>query len=473
MNTSETLRFATARLREVLTKTNEDEQVAGIIAAQHEVLARYQAVFAPAHLSHVTEKEFTGFLLFRNNHHWTGLHRTGESLCADANMPRLREALTILLDESQPIGDRLDRLIPNSAPLFMEKFGRATITAILHVTHPDKYGVYNGTSEAGMKEVGVFPSFERGASFSHRYMEVNKTLHELASELGMDLWRLDALWWLMKRRGASKRAKQTARRPRFPVCIPMKQLKPVSKVDFGEAQESTLGSFCTKRKKPFSTVDVCRSVERYMKGEGKDMGRKPNERYASFDYCFNHFRSFYEANRIGDICCPENIHQSCLQIGFYLASWGMFRGNTTLLKKSARIFMPLVKRIVQLDGRLWEVDVDSYTGENIDLLLKARDAIHEALGTETDASVTLVTKIMLGIYGNVPAFDDNVKKGLGVNSFTRKNLKKVAAFYECHKEVIDSFQRDIRTFDFRTGEETNRHYTKAKIVDMAAFIEGQ
>jgi hypothetical protein len=446
MNPSETMKSATARLREALTKTGEDEQVAGIIAARDTVLASYRAVFAPDHLPLLTEGEFKEFLHFENNHHWTGLERKGYSLCAD--MPRLREALTILLDESQPIRGRLDRLTPKAAPPFMPKFGKALVTAILHVTQPDKYGVYNGTSEAGMEAVGVLPSFERGASFSDRYVEVNKTLNELASELGIDLWTLDALWWLMKRRGTSKRSKQPTSKLRRTGYIPKKRLA------------------------RFSDMDVLRNVERFMKGKGKDKGRKPNERYASFDYCFNYFRSFYEENRVSDICCDKNIHESCLQLAFYLASWGMLRGNTNLLKKSAKIFTPLLETIVQLGGRLWEVDVDSYT-DNMDILLKAGNAIREALGSEVKATDTLVTKIMLGVYGNVPAFDKYVRKGLGVNKLTDESLKVVSEFYETHKDVIDRFQREILTLDFHTGKETTRHYTKAKIVDMAAFIGGQ
>ncbi len=401
------------------------------------------------HLPQLTEEELKEFLLFDNNQHWTGLARKGSSLCT--KMPRLRKALALLLDESHPIGERLDRLIPKTGRPFMPKLGKALVTAILHVAHPDKYGVYNGASEAGMEAVGVLPSFERGASFSDRYLEVNKALHELASALETDLWTLDALWWLMKPKRASKQAKQAIHEPHPPGYIPRKRLA------------------------LFSKVNVCRNVERFMEGEGKDKGRKPDERYASFDYCYNYFRSFYEQNRVGDICCPENIHQSCLQLAFYLASWGMLRGNTVLLKKSARIFIPLLERIVQFGGGLWTVDVDAYTDTNIDLLLETGDAIHDALGSETNATVTLVTKIMLGVYGNVPAFDTYVKKSLGVNEkrLTEKSLKAVAAFYGCHKDEIDRFQREIRTLDFRSGKETDRHYTKAKIIDMAAFIERQ
>lgn len=276
MNPSETMKLAAAQLRAALAKADEDEQVAGIIAARDKVVARYKEVFAPDRLPVLTEDEFKGFLLFDNNRHWTGLARKGYSLCAD--MPRLREALAILLDEGQPIRDRLDRLIPKSAPRLMQKLGRAVITAILHVANPERYGIYNGTSEAGMEAVGVLPTFERGASFADRYFEVNETLHGLASELDTDLWTLDALWWLMKPR----RAKQTTHKAGTPGCIPAKPLA------------------------LFKAVDVRRNVKRFMEGKGKDRGRKPDERYASFDYCYNYFRSFYEQNCVGDICCPEN-----------------------------------------------------------------------------------------------------------------------------------------------------------------------
>jgi len=37
---------------------------------------------------------------------------------------------------------------------------------------------------------------------------------------------------------------------------------------------------------------------------------------------------------------------------------------------------------------------------------------------------------------------------------------------------LDEFQQTICTFDFLTGEKTERHYTKAKIVDMALVMEG-
>ena len=49
-----------------------------------------------------------------------------------------------------------------------------------------------------MEAVGTFPTFERGASFSDRYLAVNDVLNDLAQELQIDLWTLDSLWWKIK-----------------------------------------------------------------------------------------------------------------------------------------------------------------------------------------------------------------------------------------------------------------------------------
>jgi hypothetical protein len=50
-------------------------------------------------------------------------------------------------------------------------------------------------------------------------------------------------------------------------------------------------------------------------------------------------------------------------------------------------------------------------------------------------------------------------------------LKKIKKFYDNHKELIDSVK--IYTLDYHTAKETERLYSKAKIIDMIGFIEGQ
>ena len=48
----------------------------------------------------------------------------------------------------------------------------------------------------------------------------------------------------------------------------------------------------------------------------------------------------------------SNMQLSCLQLGFYLASWGMLRGSTDLLKRSVKHLAPLVEAIADAPPRI-------------------------------------------------------------------------------------------------------------------------
>lgn len=118
------------------------------------------------------------------------------------------------------------------------------------------------------------------------------------------------------------------------------------------------------------------------------------------------------------------------------------------------------------------IDVDTYTEENIKVLLDCKREIISYLGNGKTPTDTLVSKIMLGIFANVPAFDTFFRNGLKTHSFGRKSLKYINEFYNENYEVIDKYHNQIFTFDFNTGKETERKYTRAKIIDMIGFIEG-
>ncbi len=211
------------------------------------------------------------------------------------------------------------------------------------------------------------------------------------------------------------------------------------------------------------------NIKRYIDGDTASEGRKPDARYASFDYCFNYFQSFRDAGESAFLARPDHIQLSCLHLGFYLASWGMLRGSAELLKKSARHLTPIVKVIANAEASLWEIDAHSYSEENIQRLLDAARTLRQA---QPGMSDILVTKIMLGVFGNVPAFDSNFKNGFRVAKFGQKTLRKIGAFYQEHAKVIDKYR--IPTLDFVTGKPTRprRNYTRAKVIDMAFFIEG-
>ncbi len=157
------------------------------LSDRKEVYERYQAHFRPGQVEKIGEETFISFLNNKNNKHWSGLHRRKTKLTRD--MEALREGLSVLVDETRPIGPRFTEALEK-----VDGLGKGTATAVLHVAYPEQYGVWNGTSEDAMETLGLLPDFERGASTGEKYGAVNEVLLSLAEELSTDLWTLDFLW---------------------------------------------------------------------------------------------------------------------------------------------------------------------------------------------------------------------------------------------------------------------------------------
>lgn len=208
-------------------------------------------------------------------------------------------------------------------------------------------------------------------------------------------------------------------------------------------------------------VDIEAAVGRYLRD------RDPSARYTSFDYCFNHFQQHRTA--VAAWGEPAGMEASCLHLGFYLASWGMLRGSSDLLQRSARHLMPLIEAIADAPAEVWALDLDGYDSEGIDLVHQFALDVRRAL-RPVDASDILVTKVMLGVFGCVPAFDTYFKKGFGVSTFSKGSLRLIGEFYRANAPIIDQLRQP--TLDFTTGQPTTRLYTRAKVVDMIFFIEG-
>jgi len=182
------LDHAVERLRATLARAKQRENFQAGVEARDEVLARYQPIFTPQHLPDLTEEEFRSFLYFENNKHWTGLYRQVRPLTAD--MDALRRALALLLDERLPLAKRFDEALSR-----VKGLGKALATAILLVAYPDRYGVWNNTSESGLKILDIWPDFGRGTTVGQKYEVLNDILNRLATALDIDLWTLDWLWW--------------------------------------------------------------------------------------------------------------------------------------------------------------------------------------------------------------------------------------------------------------------------------------
>jgi hypothetical protein len=182
---------AVSRLRGVKGLLSTEDELKNIVESKGEVLSRFQPIFTRDHLPQLTEQEFSPLLYLENNHHWSGLHRHLPKI--RANMPLLRKVLAELLEESKSIEERF-----NYAVETVPGMGKAIVTAILQIIFPDEYGVWNNTSEGGLRALKIWPKFDRGESMGSKYIKINETLKELSGELEIDLWTLDSLWWAVK-----------------------------------------------------------------------------------------------------------------------------------------------------------------------------------------------------------------------------------------------------------------------------------
>jgi hypothetical protein len=159
-----------------------------IVSFKDQVVGKYGTLFSIDNIPRLTKEEFSSFLYFENNHHWSSLYRMGVGATSD--MELLRRALIILVEEVTPIGERFSKSLE-----LVRGFGKALASAILLVCYPTKYGVWNSTSEEAIKRLGLWPSFNSKNTIGEKYEVINEILLKISNDLSMDFWTLDSFWW--------------------------------------------------------------------------------------------------------------------------------------------------------------------------------------------------------------------------------------------------------------------------------------
>jgi hypothetical protein len=147
---------------------------------------------------------------------------------------------------------------------------------------------------------------------------------------------------------------------------------------------------------------------------------------------------------------------------------------------NAKHFEKLIHEISRWEGRheladVWEIDVPHYSDRRKRcLLMKCYRRIKnlvKPLGQKSHR--TLVTKIMLGVFGCVPALDSFFVSTFKTYKFDDPTLQRIYAFYYKHRDILRRESRKAMIFDFSSGRKTSAHYTHAKIIDMIGFQRGK
>ena len=141
-----------------------------------------------------------------------------------------------------------------------------------------------------------------------------------------------------------------------------------------------------------------------------------NSRFKSWEHCY----LFFKENRKKDV----PVSDFSLHLFAYLASWGMLRGSSFLLQKDYLFHNDIVKEILdEKYDSLLEVNPLSLDSTKLDLLFSLKSTIKELYFKNTkiykgqpnggkSATDTLITKIILGTLGCVPAYDRYFIDGL-------------------------------------------------------------
>lgn len=208
-----------------------------------------------------------------------------------------------------------------------------------------------------------------------------------------------------------------------------------------------------------------------------DLKDDENGRYRSWEHCYSHFINSREAKDINDI----NIDYLSLQLAFYLASWGMYRGSSFLLQKDYRIHIPVVKELLRnkynpLAGikcmALGEesnqkllMDLNEFLNDYYDKIRR------EVKGNDlkNKLSDTLVTKILMGTLGCVPAYDRYFiagikKQKVASGKYNIKSIMQLVEFYKINSEQLESARSKMIVGDML--------YPQMKILDMGFWQVG-
>ena len=205
-----------------------------------------------------------------------------------------------------------------------------------------------------------------------------------------------------------------------------------------------------------------------------DARANENGRSRSWEHCYRVFRDARTDPS------PDYDYLS-LHLAFYLASWGMYRGSCFIFQKDYKVHTPIVEKILkpEYDCLFGIACVDLREPEVQDRLEELNNYIaddfhpirDQVAGREIESPVSqvLITKILMGTLGCVPAYDRFFEEGaryLGLEKKTyhEKSLLELADIYEEHNDRLEEARRGMRVGDLI--------YPQMKLLDMGFWQVG-
>ena len=205
-----------------------------------------------------------------------------------------------------------------------------------------------------------------------------------------------------------------------------------------------------------------------------DARRDKNGRSRSWEHCYRVFRDARTDPS------PDYDYLS-LHLAFYLASWGMYRGSSFLLQKDYKVLVPIVEEILKPEydclfgvacTDLRESEVQNRLENLNKYIAKHFEPIrNEVAGraVASQVSTVLITKILMGTLGCVPAYDRFFQDGVATYKVTTReysleSVLRLVNFYEEHNDRLEEVRRGF-VADGLT-------YPQMKLLDMGFWQVG-
>ena len=206
----------------------------------------------------------------------------------------------------------------------------------------------------------------------------------------------------------------------------------------------------------------------------EDARRDENGRSRSWEHCYRVFRDARTDP-------SSDYDYLSLHLAFYLASWGMYRGSCFLLQKDYKVLVPIVEKVLKpeydcLFGIACEGLRDPEVQKRLTTVYDSiaehfRPIRKEVAGREvsTPVSPVLITKILMGTLGCVPAYDRFFQDGVATykvttQEYSLESVRKLAKFYEAHNDRLEEARRGMRVGDLT--------YPQMKLLDMGFWQIG-
>lgn len=183
-------------------------------------------------------------------------------------------------------------------------------------------------------------------------------------------------------------------------------------------------------------------------------------RYKSWEHCYNAFKKYRHDKDKTEFLC---LHLSC-----FMASWGMLR-NSRLINYDYLIHKDFVMEISNIKyDKLYD---DSF--ENVDLINELTELINKLyvhkITNKERLSDTFVTKILLGVFGCVPAYDSYFKSAVKhykvcSQNFNERSLISLYSFYNLYFEEFENLRKQFAN--------EGVYYTPMKLIDMCFWQLG-